>query len=381
MAENLDPNAMYLEWSGSSFPNSSSATFKAPAGSTIDWGDGTVETFDTDSPQVNTHTYNDEVDNHLIKISGVTSIGNNAFLFCNNLTRVVIPNSVTSIGSGAFLGNKLVSIEVSTDNTAYQSIDGNLYTKDGTMLLQYPIGKTATSFIIPDSVTEIGRDAFNGCSSLTSVTIPDGVTSIGWSAFSSCRGLTSVEIPNSVTLIGNSAFFGCRGLTSFNIPNRVTSIGRCALQDCSGLKSVLIGDSVTSIGYDAFSRCSSLTSVIVFPATPPKLDASFPSTIQSIYVQKSSAKAYKTATNWSSFADKIVGNTTYLSFVRFNQANKKYIDAKIVALENRKVSASQLDIATQDDVLELLLKSGSVSMAYASESKLYTDEVGKIYIL
>ena len=160
------------------------------------------------------------------------------------------------------------------------------------------------------------------------------------------------------------------------------SIPSSAFEDCSSLTSVVIGDSVTSIDNSAFNGCSSLTSIMVFPITPPTLSSSsLPSTIQSIYVQKSSAEAYKTATNWSSFADKIVGNTTYLSFVRFNQANKKYIDAKIVALENRKISASQLDIATQDDVLELLLESGSVSMAYASESELYTDEVGKIYIL
>ena len=230
-------------------------------------------------------------------------------------------------------------------------------------------------------MTSIGEYAFYWCRNLTSVVIPDSVTSIGEYAFYGCSGLTSVVIGNAVTSIGNSAFYGCSGLTSVKIPDSVTLIGNSALQGCSGLKSVLIGDSVTSIGSSAFNSCSSLTSVIVFPATPPNLSASFPSTIQSIYVQKSSAKAYKTATNWSSFADKIVGNTTYLSFVRFNQANKKYIDSKIVALENRKISASQLDIATQDDVLELLLESGSVSMAYASESKLYTDEVGKIYIL
>ena len=70
----LDPNKTYLVWNGTEFPNSTNATFKAPAGSTIDWGDGTVETFDTASTAVNTHTYADGQTGHTIVISGLTSI-------------------------------------------------------------------------------------------------------------------------------------------------------------------------------------------------------------------------------------------------------------------------------------------------------------------
>ena len=370
MTENLDPNIMYLEWRGSQFPNSSSAKFKAPAGSTIDWGDGTVETFDTDSPQVNTHTYNDGVDNHLIGISGVTSIGGSAFSGCSGLKSVVIPDSVTSIGGGAFSACRSLTSITIPDNVT--SIGNRAFYKCSSL----------TNVEIPDSVTSIGQETFSFCSSLTSVAIGGSVTSIGEEAFAHCSSLTSVKISDSVTSIGQSAFNNCKSLTSVVIPDSVTSIGGWAFYDCASLTSVVIGNSVTLIGQQAFEGCSSLTSIMAFPATPPALSSdSLPSTIQSIYVQKSSAEAYKSASNWSSFADKIVGNTTYLSFVRFNQANKKYIDAKIVASENRKISASQLDIATQDDVLELLLESGSVSMAYASESELYTDEVGKIYIL
>ena len=116
---------------------------------------------------------------------------------------------------------------------------------------------------IPDSVTSIGYGAFRGCSSLASVVIPDSVTSIGEYAFSGCSGLTSVVIPDSVTRIGDWAFRGCSGLASVTIPDSVTSIGDWAFSGCSGLTSVTIPNSVTSIGNGAFDNCSRLASVVI----------------------------------------------------------------------------------------------------------------------
>ena len=180
----------------------------------------------------------------------------------DGLKSVVIPDSVTSIGEDAFSScDSLTSIEVNGNNTAYKSIDGNLYTKDGKTLVQYAIGKTATAFIVPDSVTSIGSYAFNGCSSLTSVTINGG--SIGSYAFHACTSLTSVTIGDSETSIGNTAFGYCLGLTSVTIGGSVTSIGEEAFAACYNLTSVVIGDSVTSIGKYAFKNCTSLTSVTI----------------------------------------------------------------------------------------------------------------------
>ena len=193
----------------------------------------------------------------------VTSIGDYAFGECYNLTSITIPDSVTSIGDEAFYCcTSLADINVNANNVNYSSIDGNLYSKDKTTLIQYAAGKTATSFVIPNSVTSIGERAFC-CTSLTSITIPDGVTSIGDWAFSDCYDLTGITIPDSVTSIGDYSFKYCSSLTSITIPDSVTSIGNYAFSDCDSLTSITIPDSVTSIGDYVFYDCNSLTSITI----------------------------------------------------------------------------------------------------------------------
>ena len=152
----------------------------------------------------------------------VTTISASAFADCYKLTSVTIPDSVTTIEDSAFYKcPKLTSFTVVENNKAYQSINGNLYSKDGTVLVAYACGKTDTSFVVPNTVTTIGDSAFYDCDGLTSVTIPDAVTTIGDHAFAYCYKLTSVTIGESVTTIGKYAFNSCYDLTSalFANPN------------------------------------------------------------------------------------------------------------------------------------------------------------------
>ena len=173
---------------------------------------------------------------------------------------------------------------------------------------QYEINKTnLVSVEISDCVTSIGYYAFDGCRSLSSITIPNSVTSIGDWAFDGCRSLSSITIPNSVTSIGEAAFSNCSGLTSVTIPDSVTSIGVGAFQYCSSLTSITIPNSVTSISEAAFYGCTSLTSVTVEATTPPTLGKYvFIGTNNCpIYVPSTSVNAYKTATNWNTYASRI----------------------------------------------------------------------------
>lgn len=190
----------------------------------------------------------------------VTKIEGVAFYNCSELTSITIGSNVTEVGDAAFYGcNGLTSIMVASENTFFKSIEGVLFSYDGTTIVYHPVAKIDISYTIPDSVTNIGTYAFYDCSEMTSVTIGSGVTSIGNYAFVNC-GLTSITIPDSVTSIGTSAFDNCK-FSSVIIPDSVTYIGRYAFFNCINLTSVTIGNGVTCIDKYAFYGCTNLTSV------------------------------------------------------------------------------------------------------------------------
>ena len=193
----------------------------------------------------------------------VTLIGDRAFYWCSDLLSVTIPVSVTEIGMGAFEDcPSLTGIMVDGGNPEYSDVDGVLFDKDQSVLIQFPGGRGG-SFDIPEGVTRIGYGAFSHCRMLTRVTIPDSVTLIGDHAFALCYSLTNLQIPDSVTTIGVWAFFACHNLTSLTIPDSVISIGDNAFGSCDGLTRVSIGDGLTAIEKNTFADCDSLTRVTI----------------------------------------------------------------------------------------------------------------------
>lgn len=229
--------------------------------------------------------------------NGVTQIEYEAFKDCSALTSVELPNSLTTLGTGAFNGCTGLKNVIISNNILY--------------IADYVFNKCSglTNVVIPDSASYIGKYSFSGCSGLTDVTIGNGVKSIGDYAFNVCTILTNITIPDSVTSIGKYSFQSCRGLINIDIPNNVADIGEAAFYGCVGLTRATIGNNIKSIGQYAFYNCEKLESIAIFSITPPSLGKNVflsANALTTIIVPKGSGNAYKAASGWSNYADKIV---------------------------------------------------------------------------
>jgi len=200
---------------------------------------------------------------NIIIPEGVSSIGRMSFQYCHNLHRIVLPASLTAIGGGAFQScTNLININIPKGMTSIEE-----RTFWGCEKL--------TSIVIPQGVTSIGSEAFSWCSSLTNIVLPEGLTSIGDKAFRMCTSLTRIVIPASVTDIGEMAFRECSSISDILIPDNVTTIGDGAFEDCHSLTSVLIQQGVKCIGNKMFRLCNNLANIAIPPSVNSIGDEAF----------------------------------------------------------------------------------------------------------
>lgn len=286
-------------------------------------------------------------------IYSVTSIGYSAFSLCSKMTSITIPNTITHVGSQAFsycIGLKGVYI---TDLDAWCKISFD-YNQMQTNPCSYAHhlylnGEEIRNLIIPNSVTSIGMGAFAGCSSLTSITIPNSVTTIRGYAFMNCKGLTEITIPRTVTSIRpNNPFLGCTGLSSITvdsdnlyyhssdncnaiietatnslisgckntiIPNNIATIYSEAFYGCTGLKSVSIPQTVTTIGNGVFYNCDSLLDVYSYIEDLSAISFGFSLFLQehshnysnrTLYVPHGTSSVYRSNQEWGPYFGQIV---------------------------------------------------------------------------
>lgn len=267
-------------------------------------------------------------------------IGKEAFEY-SGLTSITLSGSL-GCEVGAFWGCHLNAVHISDleaflcSTFDYEEEPSNPLYYAGHLFLN---GVEINDLVIPNTITSIGSAVFHGFKGLNSVTIPNSVTYIGYKAFSGCSGLTSITIPNSVTTICDNAFSGCSGLTSIKvakgnpnydsrnncnaiivtplntlikginntiIPNSVTTIGSYAFDGCSGLTSITIPSSVTSIDSYAFYRCNGLTSIISEIENPFAIDNSVFDDVPSnttLIVPKGKKSIYQYTAGWNQFTN------------------------------------------------------------------------------
>ena len=234
----------------------------------------------------------------LVIPDSITSIGEYAFAYCQLLRNVTIGKGVESIGAWAFhFGQRIEWITVSEENPSFKSVDGALYTKDGTTLIKYNAGSTKTVFHIPEGVTTFSGYALDDCEYLEEISFPNSVKTIPYYTVSECPNLKYISISAGTTEIESKAFVyltslleisvatdnpayqsidgtlytkdgrilmkyaGGKGNTTFTVPDSVVTIQASAFAYSSALEKVIIPDSVTDIESNAFYYCEKLTDI------------------------------------------------------------------------------------------------------------------------
>ena len=194
------------------------------------------------------------------RIYHVRSMDCNAFISCRKLNTMIIPRYMEKIiDVSQFHSSSLKTFTVLAGNRHYKSIDGVLFSADGTTLIKFPENKEVTEYQIPEGVTTVAEGAFVGNRNLTKVTMASTVTKLGARAFCGCGNLTTVNMTKKVTDIGSETFGHCEKLEKVLGSDGVQRIDSAAFIDCINLDTMKLGDGLTTIGDGAFCGCRKFT--------------------------------------------------------------------------------------------------------------------------
>lgn len=198
------------------------------------------------------------------QIIPVVGIQDYAFYNCPELTKVIIPNSIATMGEHVFSrSTKLDIIEVDKDNNYFYSEDGILFSKSNE-IVAVPLGKSFENglYEVPTTITGIWNYAFDGCTKISKIILPTSLEEIGHYAFGNCSNLEDINIPANITSLGNYAFYNCSKLaTDFTFPKNIHEVPQGIFYNCYKLKNVKLHNSTTSIATEAFYGCTSLTTI------------------------------------------------------------------------------------------------------------------------
>ena len=192
----------------------------------------------------------------------IRTIADNAFLGCDKITSIYIPETVLYINDASFNGaNNVTAFEVAEENSIFVSVDGCIYNYLKNKLIRYPSGRTNESFTVPTGVKNSGNYAFYQNKHLKSIDATE-VASIGRYAFAESNSLQNIKNGNILNFIDAYAFYKCSALNSFSVASDLYSVGNFALSECYRLQELTFDGDIGEIGWSAFKGNNKLQSAV-----------------------------------------------------------------------------------------------------------------------
>lgn len=308
----------------------------------------------------------------------VTDIETNAFLHCDNLKELLIPEGLLTLYEGAitdcaslaifslpstvlylqkaFIGLTGLQQIISRGNPSYIDVDGVLFSRDMEQLILYPAGKSATHYSIPEGVKEICDNAFENAKRLDSISLPDSIREIDSYAFAGCDTLDGITLPEGLLVIGESAFSGCSQITEIRIPRLVISIGRTPFDGCDSLTAIQVAtDNGIYASTDGVLMSRDGKHLYAYPCGHPQTVYTVPAEVLGI-----EASAFHDCKNLKEIV--IPGNTIYIGERAFEGCR----NLMNIALPQGLLSIGDYAFDSCDKLLEIQLPAYLLDMDFSA---------------